>query len=78
MPSSTQTSEADTGQTARSSTVVVAILFAIVCLTWGTTWLGIKLAVDTVPPLLAAGLRFVIAFPLLYLGSSQKTEKIVR
>ena len=67
MPSSTQTSEVDTGQTARSSTVVVAILFAIVCLTWGTTWLGIKLAVDTVPPLLAAGLRFVIAFPLLYL-----------
>ena len=67
MPSSTRIPAAETGQTARSSAVVVAILFAIVCLTWGTTWLGIKLAVDTVPPLLAAGLRFVIAFPLLYL-----------
>ncbi|MBS0553815.1 MAG: EamA family transporter, partial [Proteobacteria bacterium] len=67
MPSSTRIPAAETGQTPRSSAVVVAILFAIVCLTWGTTWLGIKLAVDTVPPLLAAGLRFVIAFPLLYL-----------
>ncbi|THF63524.1 DMT family transporter [Pseudothauera rhizosphaerae] len=47
--------------------IVVAILFSIVCLTWGTTWLGIKLAVQTVPPILASGLRFLVAFPLLLL-----------
>lgn len=45
--------------------ILVAVLFAIVCLTWGTTWLGIKLAVETVPPILASGLRFLVAFPLL-------------
>lgn len=39
-------------------------LFLIVCLSWGTTWLGIKIAVESVPPLTAAGLRFLIAFPL--------------
>lgn len=48
-----------------NATWLTATLFAIVCLTWGTTWLGIKIAVETVPPLLAAGLRFVIAFPFL-------------
>jgi putative membrane protein PagO len=39
-------------------------LFLVVCLSWGTTWLGIKIAVESVPPLTAAGLRFLIAFPL--------------
>ena len=47
------------------STFFTMILYFIVCLTWGTTWIGIKIAVETVPPLLASGLRFVIAFPFL-------------
>lgn len=44
--------------------LVTSMLFLIVCLSWGTTWLGIKIAVESVPPLTAAGLRFLIAFPL--------------
>ncbi|MHC8376395.1 DMT family transporter [Pseudomonas sp. MDT1-16] len=44
--------------------LVTSVLFLIVCLSWGTTWLGIKIAVESVPPLTAAGLRFLIAFPL--------------
>lgn len=50
-----------------NSKFVIFLLFIIVCLTWGTTWIGIKIAVETVNPLLAAGLRFVIAFPFLIL-----------
>lgn len=46
---------------------VTAVLFMVVCLSWGTTWLGIKIAVESVPPLTSAGLRFLIAFPL-FLG----------
>ena len=46
---------------------VTSLLFLVVCLSWGTTWLGIKIAVESVPPLTAAGLRFLIAFPL-FLG----------
>jgi len=44
--------------------LLTSTLFVIVCLSWGTTWLGIKIAVESVPPLTAAGLRFLIAFPL--------------
>ena len=40
-------------------------LFLFVCLTWGTTWMAMKLAVDTIPPLQATGLRFLIAAPFL-------------
>ena len=44
--------------------LITSVMFLIVCLSWGTTWLGIKIAVESVPPLTAAGLRFLIAFPL--------------
>lgn len=47
------------------SLTLIVVAYVLVCLTWGTTWLGIKLAVETVPPLTAAGLRFLIAFPAL-------------
>ena len=44
--------------------LVTSLLFLIVCFSWGTTWLGIKIVVESVPPLTASGLRFLIAFPL--------------
>ena len=34
---------------------------------WGSTYLGIRLAIDTIPPFLMATVRFVIAGTLLYL-----------
>ena len=37
------------------------IAFAIVCTVWGTTYLGIAVAIETVPPLLLTGIRFTIA-----------------
>lgn len=37
------------------------ISFAIVCLVWGTTYLGIRIALETIPPMLMAGVRFTIA-----------------
>ncbi|WP_418114778.1 DMT family transporter [Vibrio scophthalmi] len=43
------------------------LLFISVCLIWGTTWLAMEVAVKTIPPIFATGLRFVIAAPLLIL-----------
>lgn len=43
---------------------ITGLLFLCVCLSWGTTWLGIRIAIESVPPLTASGLRFLIAFPL--------------
>ncbi len=36
-----------------------------ICIVWGTTFLAIKIGVQTVPPVLFAGLRWIIAGPLL-------------
>ena len=38
---------------------------AIVYVVWGSTYVGIKLAVRTLPPLLAGGTRFLVASFLL-------------
>lgn len=41
------------------------ILFFSVCLIWGTTWFAMEIAVTTIPPIFATGLRFFIASPIL-------------
>jgi drug/metabolite transporter (DMT)-like permease len=41
--------------------------FATLYLVWGSTFLGIKFAIETLPPLLMAGGRFLLAGVILYL-----------
>ncbi|MDR2128543.1 MAG: EamA family transporter [Burkholderiaceae bacterium] len=64
------------GRRKRWARLVTALLFLVVCLCWGTTWLGIKIAVESVPPLAASGLRFLIAFPLFLLFATVRGEPI--
>jgi drug/metabolite transporter (DMT)-like permease len=33
----------------------------LICLIWGSTWVGIKVGLDGVPPFLSAGLRFLLS-----------------
>ena len=40
--------------------------FAVVCTVWGTTYLAIRVAVETIPPLLLTAARFVTAGVLLF------------
>jgi drug/metabolite transporter (DMT)-like permease len=47
--------------------VRIWIGFVIVSSVWGSTWLAIKIGLESVPPFLGAGLRFVIACALLWL-----------
>ncbi len=48
-----------------ASPLRLGALYVVVCLIWGTTWYGMKLSVETLPPMTAAALRFLVAFPLL-------------
>jgi len=38
-----------------------SLVFAALCLVWGSTWLAIKIGLDFLPPFLFAGIRFVTA-----------------
>ena len=45
--------------------LIATLLFASVCLIWGTTWMAMEIAVHSIPPITATGLRFALAAPLL-------------
>jgi drug/metabolite transporter (DMT)-like permease len=47
----------------------VWLAFAIVYVVWGSTYLGIRYAIETLPPLLMAGSRFLIAGAILMVWS---------
>src|SRR6187402_2223102 len=41
--------------------------FAAVYIVWGSTYLAIRFAVETLPPLLMAGARFLVSGAILYI-----------
>lgn len=53
-------------RTSRAPIWLIVAAFAAVYLIWGSTYLGIRLAIDSMPPLLMAGSRFFIAGGILY------------
>jgi drug/metabolite transporter (DMT)-like permease len=51
----------------RPSRLSIAAAFAAVYLVWGSTYLAIRFAIETLPPFLMAGVRFLTAGAILYL-----------
>ena len=50
--------------------------FVIVCVVWGTTYLGIRVAVETIPPLLLTAMRFVTAGLVMLAIARMRGERI--
>jgi drug/metabolite transporter (DMT)-like permease len=51
---------------ATSKRTLVIIAFAALYVVWGSTYLGIRFAIETIPPFLMAGARFVLAGVIMY------------
>ena len=49
----------------RADSVKLALAFASIYLVWGSTYLAIRYAVETIPPLITAGIRHTIAGGIL-------------
>lgn len=49
-----------------SDRLKVIIAYTAICTIWGSTWLAIKVGLETMPPTLAAGLRFLLAGMILF------------
>ncbi len=45
---------------------MIPLLYALICLIWGSTWVVIKIGLVGVPPFLAAGLRFLLSSLVLF------------
>jgi len=52
-------------------------MFAFICFVWGTTWLGMKIGIETVPPGVFAGLRWSIAGAILLLVLRLRGERVM-
>ena len=50
------------------------IAYATVSLLWGSTYLGIRVAIDTMPPFLMAGVRFTVAGLLMYVWARYRSD----
>lgn len=50
----------------QSSQFKIALAFAIVYVVWGSTYIAILFAIETMPPFLMAGVRFLTAGSILY------------
>lgn len=55
---------------------MVAVLYALICLIWGSTWLAIKVGLAGVPPFLGAGLRFVLSATMVGLVLAARRRRI--
>lgn len=49
----------------RGYAVKLVVAFVAIYLVWGSTYLAIRYAVETIPPLVAAGIRFSVAGSIL-------------
>ncbi len=54
---------------------LIPLAFAAIYLIWGSTYLAIRFAVETLPPFLMAGVRFALAGAILYLWARLRGEE---
>ena len=59
----------------RASTAAIWAALGAVYLAWGGTYLGIRVAIETLPPLLMASTRSLIAGALLYLWAVRRGDR---
>ena len=61
----------------KPSRLLVVLCFAAVYILWGSTYLGIRFAIETLPPFLMAGTRFTVAGAILLTWSLLKGQRFV-
>ncbi len=65
---------ADSTSRRPAPTWLIWVALGIVYVIWGTTYLGIRITNETLPPLIAAGTRFVIAGAVLFAVSTRRRD----
>jgi drug/metabolite transporter (DMT)-like permease len=54
------------------------LAWVIVCVVWGTTYLAIRISLETIPPFLMAAIRWLIAGSILSLALKLRGERLPR
>ena len=67
--------QTQTGSAPRPARAKVILAFAAVYIIWGSTYLGIRYAIQTLPPFLMAGARFSLAGAVMFAWARFKGDK---
>jgi len=64
-----------------SERIKIILVFSLICFIWGSTWLAIRVGLETLTPMFSSGLRFLLAGFLILLwmkikGMRIQTDKI--
>ena len=51
-------------------------IYILTCMIWGSTWLAIKIGLESIPPIISAGYRFTLASILIFSVISLRKIKI--
>lgn len=62
----------------KSTRGLALIAFATVCIVWGTTYLAIRIAVETIPPMLLTATRYTVAGAVMLSICLARGQKIPR
>ena len=70
--------EASTQKAQRNYGVKLALAFMAIYLVWRSTYLAIRYSVETIPPLLTAGIRFSVAGVILFIWAWARGVRLKR
>ena len=45
----------------------IALVYALLCFIWGSTWLAIRIGLESMPPIYSAGMRFTVASIFIFI-----------
>lgn len=62
----------------KSERTFITVGFVLISLIWGSTWLAIKIGLDSIPPLTGIVFRFGLAIPILYTMMRWKGLRVPR
>jgi len=51
----------------KSAGVKIAFVYLVLCFIWGSTWLAIRIGLESMPPIYSAGLRFMLATIFIFI-----------
>lgn len=51
----------------KSSTAKIIAIYLLLCLIWGSTWMGIRASLESLTPFISSGIRFIIASAGIYI-----------
>ena len=64
----------------KAGSVKIFLIYVMLCLIWGSTWLAIRFGLETLTPMYSAGVRFLLAsfFILIFNYKCEKSSFYIR